>query len=348
LIKLCRSLAVIFLAVVVGFALLCGSIARAPRARAATAPLGVASLATLIGGQNSNYLTDAAAHKSVHGSWIRIVVPGNVAEPSQANVYNWAPFDSALVAAATYGLKILMLITGPAPTWAQAAGSGQGAGIPPADPANFGRVSGAIATRYRSWVSSWEIWNEPNIPEFFTPVSVPKYTAMLQSAYTNIHAVQPNATVMSGGLSDSNSGIDALQFVQQLYDNGGGNYLDAVALHPYTFPYKLTEDPLAHAAVVPNTYNFMVSRGQAQKKVWITEYGQPTGTAPQAVSEQQQSAIIVDFLQRASSVFWLGPSFLFTTRDISADASDLNSNFGLYTIAWQPKAVVAALTGLNA
>jgi hypothetical protein len=118
-----------------------------------------------------------------------------------------------------------------------------------------------------------------------------------------------------------------------------------VALHPYTYPYKVTEDPAGHAAVIPNTYNLMISRGQAQKKVWIIEYGQPTGTASGAVSEQQQSAIIVDFLQRASSVSWLGPSFLFTTRDLVADPSNFDGNFGLYTSTWRPKAVVAAAHG---
>jgi hypothetical protein len=197
--SLSRPLAALCVVVVVCIALIGGSIARAPQARAATAPFGVASLATLIGGQYDSYPTDAIAIRNVGASWVRIVVPWNVLEPSP-NAYNWAPYDYALIAAVSYGLKALILITSPAPSWAQASGSGQGTTrAPPADPANFGRVSRAIATRYGPWVSSREIWNEPNVPQFFNPVNVSRYGLPLQSAYLNIHAAQPNATVISGG-----------------------------------------------------------------------------------------------------------------------------------------------------
>lgn len=94
-------------------------------------------------------------------------------------------------------------------------------------------------------------------------------------------------------------------------------YFDAVALHPYTFPHKITEDPLGRAAIVPNVYNIVAGRGDSNKKVWITEYGQPTGTSSVAVSDQQQADILVDYLQRASIVPFLGPSFIFTTRNLS-------------------------------
>ena len=74
------------------------------------------SLATLIGGPYSNYLMDAAAIKIVRGSWVRVVIPWGTLEP-WPNAYNWQAYDNALLAAASYGLKVIVLITGPVPAW---------------------------------------------------------------------------------------------------------------------------------------------------------------------------------------------------------------------------------------
>jgi hypothetical protein len=311
-------------------------------------PFGVASLSSLISGTNlQQYQIDAYATRNVKATWTRMYIPWNELEPSK-NSFNWTQFDYAVYAAAMVGLKILCNIIGPAPVWAQAPGGDPNAtGAPPADPANFGRIAGIIANRYKQQISSWEIWNEPNIPKYFAPPDATRYSALLTSAYSSIKAVQPNSTVVSGGLSSSSEGIESVAFLKQMYDAGAGNSFDAVGLHPYTYPYAITADPQGRNNAVPNAYTLMISKGQAAKKIWITEYGQATGTATGSTTEAQQSAIIVDFLQRVSQVPFLGPVFIFTTRDTANTPATLDANFGLYTVDWKPKQVVGSLQTLN-
>lgn len=334
------------LSVVLALGLQAWGIASPVLAHAAAAPFGVASVATMIGGPPDDYLAEAQAIKDAKGSWIRIVVQWHKIEPTRGN-FDWSTGDNAISAARAKGLNILVCITGPAPLWAQAPGADPNSiANPPADPAAFGSFTKLVAARYQESVSTWEIWNEPNVPEYFAPLDTRRYAALLQQAHTNIHAVQPQSTVMSGGLSSAPYGIAAVDFVEQLYDHGAGDFSDAVALHPYTYPYPIFEDPESRANAISLVRSVMTSRGQGEKKIWITEYGQATGTSPQAVSPERQSEILIDFLERSSTIPYLGPSFLFTTRDLSSDTSNQHFNYGLYSLEYRPKPVVGALQAL--
>src|SRR4029079_12968695 len=63
----------------------------------------------------------------------------------------------------------------------------------------------ALATQYAGRVHYYEVWNEPNLPWFFTPqlkngkfVSPAKYRALVTAFATGIHSVTPNAVVIAG------------------------------------------------------------------------------------------------------------------------------------------------------
>jgi hypothetical protein len=314
----------------------------APPRAAAEGPtaFGVSSLATQLVDEQSEFDAEAQAIQNVGGQWIRIVMLWHHLEPWPGQ-YNWTLLDRAVQAAVNKNLKILGLITGPAPIWAQTLGFNWAAtGNPPRSASTYGNIARVIAQRYGARINTWEIWNEPNLPHFFSPVNVPKYVEMLKAAYTSIHAVQPNATVISGGLSSETSGLGPIPFIQQMYANGAKGYMDAVGMHPYTIPFPVADDPYGRGMQVAQAYGIMSNNGDAGKKIWITEYGQPTGTSTYAVSEVKQTDILIDFLQRAATVPYLGPPFLFTTRDISTDASNPHFNCGLYRFDFTPKEVV--------
>ncbi|ORV45697.1 hypothetical protein AWC02_12285 [Mycolicibacter engbaekii] len=341
-----RLLIAVAVVVVLNLTLFTSTLPRCQQVRAAAPPFGVASVATMWSDSPQGYADEARSIRDAGAGWIRIIVQWHKIEPS-SGAYDWSTGDNAVQAASAAGLSILMCISGPAPVWAQAPGADPNAvGSPPADPVAFGQITRAIADRYKSAVGAWEIWNEPNAPEFFTPVDVGRYAALLREAYVNIHAAAPQAIVMSGGLSSSNSGIDSVDFIQQLYANGAGDALDAIALHPYTYPYSITEDPLGRGAAVAQVRQLMAARGDGRKKIWITEYGQATGTSPFAVPGERQAEILVAFLQWASSLGYLGPPFLFTSRDLSPDTSNADFNFGLYGVDYAPKPAVEAIKTL--
>ena len=338
-----RPIIAVAVVAVLTFTLFASALPLAQRVRAAVAPFGVASVATMWSDSQQGYADEARAIRDAGAGWIRIVVQWHKIEPSRGN-YDWSTGDNAVQAARAGGLNILMCISGPAPLWAQSPGADpHGIGNPPADPAAFGEITRLIADRYKASVGTWEIWNEPNVPEFFTPVDVGRYAALLRQAYVSIHAAAPKSIVMSGGLSSASHGIESVDFVRQLYAAGAGDMLDAIALHPYTYPYPITEDPMGRGDAVAQVHQLMAAHGAGQKKIWITEYGQATGTSQYAVPWDRQAAILVDFLKWASGLDYLGPPFLFTTRDLGTDPSYADFNFGLYTVNYTPKPSVAAI-----
>lgn len=341
-----RPLTAVAVVAVLTLTLFASALRWSQQVRAAVVPFGVASVATMWSNSPQGYADEARAIRGVGAGWIRIVVQWQKIEPTRGN-YDWSTGDDAVQAARAAGLNILMCISGPTPMWAQSPGTDPyGAGSTPADPVAFGEVTRIIADRYKASVGTWEIWNEPNVPEFFTPVDVGLYVAMLRQAYVSIHAAAPNSIVMSGGLSSSNSGIESVDFVRQLYADGAGEVMDAIALHPYTYPYPITDDPLGRGDAVQYVRQLMAAHGAGHKKIWITEYGQATGTSPYAVSADRQAEILVIFLRWASALDYLGPSFLFTSRDLSTDTSNTDFNYGLYTVDYTPKPAVAAIKGL--
>src|SRR5437588_116960 len=70
-------------------------------------------------------------------------------------------------------------------------------------PADYAIFAAAAVRHYAPMgVHTWEIWNEPNIPEFWSPAAnVVQYAAMLKQADVAIKAADPTATVLTGGTS---------------------------------------------------------------------------------------------------------------------------------------------------
>jgi hypothetical protein len=85
----------------------------------------------------------------------RDVAPGGASRPSGFDATNpasyprakWAPYDAVIAGAKSRGLEVLIMISGPAPDWASAAGSSP-AGVERPDPAEFGAFVRAVGTRY--------------------------------------------------------------------------------------------------------------------------------------------------------------------------------------------------------
>ena len=79
-----------------------------------------------------------------------------------------------------------------------------------AEPEALGDFASAAARRYPS-VTSWQIWNEPNLehhlaPQWtraeravLSPAAAQQYRSMLNAAYAALKAVNPRNKVIAGG-----------------------------------------------------------------------------------------------------------------------------------------------------
>lgn len=261
--------------------------------------------------------------KAVGVSRVRIDMQWYVVQPSNVHTYDWSVYDQAVDAIRQHGLHTLAILDY-APTWAAASGCNHNSRYKcaPADPQAFATFAAAAAARYTLWgVDSWEIWNEPNSPRFWYPkADAASYTAVLKAAYPAIKKINPNATVITGGLRSATSYGDVSPhgFVEALYAAGGGPYFDALAAHPYSYP------ALPSAASSKNGWTQMlkirdvaVAHGDAHKQIWMTEVGATTG-GPHPVRESVQAQIAHETVRLRSSYPWAGPLFWYDYKDLGS------------------------------
>jgi len=293
------------------------------------ADIGISADAKVLDYQAAELDRYMSAVRASGASWFRVAVDWSRIERTRGRL-DWSASDRVLAAAQRHGLRVLGLVSY-TPVWARtpAAGPSDTHGYP-ADPETFGDFARAAATRYFAQVDTWEIWNEPNIEEFFSPApDVAIYTALLRAASTAIHAIQPHAT-----------------FVEQLYNSGANRWFDGVAIHPYVYP-ALPSDP---GSASYNTFQrmqlirtSMLTGGDAAKKVWITEFGAPTSTAPRGVSADAQAASITEAVDLARRLGYVPVLFVYTLVDGGTDGRDVEDNFGLLTTDRSPKPAYLAV-----
>jgi hypothetical protein len=161
-----------------------------------------------------------------------------------AHKYRWQAFDDRVAALSRGGLRWYPILDYSAPWAAQVSGDVM---TPPRDPRQYAAYAAAFATRYGRggdfWrehpelpalpVTSYEIWNEPNVEYFWHPqAAAPEdYADLYMAARQAIHAVDPEADVVVGGLSVIGIG-DFLRRMFASRPDLAGN-IDAVGFHPY-------------------------------------------------------------------------------------------------------------------
>lgn len=306
----------------------------------------------LLWGSDADLARDLDLMAATGARWIRFDFDWQSAEPVRGQ-YNWSFIDRVVREAHARDLRVLAT---PAytPTWARPAGTTDK--VPPTDPATFARFVRDAAARYApQGVRHWEIWNEPNIVHFWKPKpDVGAYATLLAQAATAIRSVDPAATIVSAGLApaaDSADGnyISPRTFLKRLYSAGVGGSFDAVGMHPYAFPYGVSAvGDWNQFQSMPKTYDVMVAHGDSAKKIWATEFGAPTGTNSQAVSEAGQADMVVTGWDQWSAWSFTGPIFWYAARDVGTDPLEVEDNFGLVRRDFTPKRALAEFTRVMA
>jgi len=149
-------------------------------------------------------------------------------------------------------------------------------------------------------------------------------------------AASVGATLDWGGLT-----VNPVRFVSEMYDAGAAGYFDALSFHPYQYTTPFTqggiyyESPLTQ---VNRIYALMVANGDGNKKIWATEYGEPSSAAGDA----NQAAYLADFLRGWRTLAFAGPAFIHTLVD-NANADPAEASFGLFRADWTPKSSAAAV-----
>jgi hypothetical protein len=154
-------------------------------------------------------------------------------------VYNFAALDNFIAASQAHGAEMIYTF-GRTPPWASsqpnaASPYALGECAPPANFAYWDAFVTAIVTHAAGRIKYWEIWNEPNDPQFWCGNAQTRANDLItlaKRAYSIIKRLQPRAAVLSPALAGP-SGPSWLNWYLSL---GGKNYLDVVAFHGYSSP----------------------------------------------------------------------------------------------------------------
>lgn len=302
----------------------------------------------LLGFSTSEQVQQLDAMKAAGITSVRVDASWYNTQANGPDSYNWTPLDNVMSSIQKVGLTADLIIDG-CPPWAAVSGAAGNMFAQPASSAEFANWAAAVAKRYSSKGAEYfEIWNEPNNPAFWAPKPDPAaYTADLKAAYAAIKSVDPAAIVLTGGLApqaDSSNSYAALTFLEDMYADGAQGSFDGVGFHPYTYP----QDPDTFNAGLawsqmsetnPSVRSIMSAHGDSAKKIWITEFGAPTGSG--GVSETQQSDELTQAIALVKQSSWVGSFYMYTWEDGGTDTFGLLNADGTQKSAYA--AVVAAL-----
>lgn len=253
--------------------------------------------------------------------WVRFDLNWAVIQEEGRESWRWEPFDRMIEGARARGLNVLGTIWY-TPAWARPPDTP--AHRPPTLVEDYARFAAAAAERYMALgVHHWEIWNEPNIPQAWAGgVSAKNYGLLLAAAASAIRAVDPEAVILSAGLSPAATRGGSLappEFLRRLYRHGFASSFDQVGHHASTFPHlpSRKKDWSAWQQMAwtkPSLRSVMRRYGDAKKRIWITELGAPTG-GDRAVSEARQARILTEAHRLWAGYRWAGPLFWYAVRD---------------------------------
>jgi hypothetical protein len=269
---------------------------------------------------------------------IRVMLPWAGIEPTN-DVWQWTAADRVINTAYARGFEVLAVLNSP-PGWAVAPGTAPISGRP-ASPQEFAEFAGAVATRYQGKIAAYQIHNEVNSVTFWGPQpSAAQYAELLKAVYPVLKAADPNAVVVAAGLApllDFGSWtVNPVRFVEQMYGAGAGGYFDALAYHPYTYGSMFSQTSPTYMDSPVNQmnriYQVMVANGDGNKKIWASEYGQPSNKAGDA----SQAEYLADFLRAWRDLDYAGPAFIHTLRDYESDDPDADL-YGLFRLDWTPR-----------
>ncbi len=307
-------------------------------------------------GEQAMYLSGADLDRELDGvaatgsRWLRVDFPWSGLEAAGRGQYSWAPADRLVAAANARGIHLLAMVAY-TPAWDRPAGTTDH--FQPTDPTAFAEFVAAAAQRYAPLgVHNWEIWNEPNMRDFWAPQpDVVRYTQLLRLGSSAIHSVDASAFVVSAGVSPAidvaGTSVAPNEFIAGIYANGGGPYVQAVGIHPYSFPYAPTYPASWNTFyMMSETHSIMAAHGDGAKQIWGTEIGWGTGTGSQAVSEAEQSAMAAQAVSAWDNLPFTGNLFWYDWKDISADRSNVWDNMGVLRSDGSAKPALGTFTAL--
>jgi LysM repeat protein len=273
-------------------------------------------------------------------TWVKQSFAWRDIEGSGKGHFDWSLADRVVHQVNEFGLDLIARVDRQ-PQW---AGGGYPQNGPPNNYQDYADFLFAMASRYKGRIRAYQIWNEPNLNVAGRsewggrPPNPAEYTALLKVAYQAIKQADPDAMVISAGLSPTSRWDDQAmpdeEFLKGMYAAGAKPYFDVFGAHgagykvpPETDPAVVARDPALNNydpspeerkriycfRHVEDLRRIMVENGDGDKQIALLEFGWTSDTVHPdyawfRVTEEQKADYLVRAYQYAKQHWspWIG------------------------------------------
>lgn len=190
---------------------------------------------------------DLALAKDAGFTWVKQRFEWRYIEKNRKNSFEWAEADRIVNAINGAGLGIVARLDNQ-PDWARRDKIFPASG-PPDKMEDWKDFLEEISERYRGKIQAYEIWNEPNLAREWgnTKPDAAAYTEMLRVSYQAIKKADPQALVISAGLSPTTEVSERARsdtvFLREMYQAGAKQYFDMLGVHAPGYKAPPEMDP---------------------------------------------------------------------------------------------------------
>jgi polysaccharide biosynthesis protein PslG len=270
-------------------------------------------------------------------NWVKQDFAWREIEGAGKGAFDWSRTDTIVQMTEEKGLNLLVRMDRQ-PGWATSGRCVEGHEMgPPENMQDWADFVAAVATRYQGRIGAYAIWNEPNLAREWCdePPDPEAYAELLRMAYEEIKSVDPDAIVISAGLTPTGGpmpiAMEDTEYLDRLYQAAGGSldgYADVVGAHAPGFraePEVSPDEVMAQTAYYGDGRYFTFRRvedlraimedyGDSARQMAILEMGWTTDPRPDspyhwhAVSEEEKADFLVRAFQYARENWspWMG------------------------------------------
>ncbi len=311
--------------------------------------------------------------KLMHFNWVKQQIEWFRFERAKGQI-DWGMMDMIVNTGDAKGVKVMFSIV-KAPHWARPPHTDFSVEGPPQNPQDYADFVRAVAARYcgRS-LKAIEVWNEQNLHYEWgnEPIDPARYMQLLKAAYTAIKQVCPSMIVISGALTPTGAppplAMDDFAYLEAMYQHGLRQYSDAIGAHPsgYNVPPDATgchpnvqtfrgpcENPhhsWSFRQTMEGYRNIMVKYGDANKRIWPTEFGWASNPNPVPGYEyaadntlEEQAQFTVRAYQMMKNWGWVGVAFLWNLNFKVVAPGSEQAQWGIVAQDWSPLPAFNAL-----
>jgi Glycosyl hydrolases family 39 len=212
----------------------------------------------------------------------------------QKGVWDWTLLDRYVALAESRQQNVLLTL-GQSPAWASKNNTelnyfGLGSVYAPKSLDDWRDMVRTISTRYKGRIDGYEIWNEPNDPNF-GKLSISELMDLTRTASQEIRAIDPSAKIISA--SPYSNG-----YLDQYLAAGAGDYVDVIGYHEYRNDPEGMLSDLSNVRYTLDDYN-------VNKPLWMTEGGAGNETTDEtAASDLMLRWNLVSLASGMQRSFW--------------------------------------------